>query len=118
MLEQTELVRAVARRLTPELDPALDARVEHLLATGGKESPPTRFEPASIGIVSLLVSVTGIAWQIYRDLKDDREKAREAAAQEAISRRIRAATDLPAGVTPAQRNRVIDAVLEELNRPE
>jgi predicted alpha/beta-hydrolase family hydrolase len=116
MPEHAELARAAARRLAPELDPGLEMRVERVLATGGgAASPPTRFEAVSIAIAALVVSVAQFAWQIYRDLKEDREKARDAAAREAIARRIRLEVELPAGVTPAQRDRVIDAVLQELD---
>lgn len=113
-----ELARAAARRLDAEHDSTLGAEVERALATPGEAAPPARFEAVSIAIASLLVSIAGLAWEIYRDLKEDRGKAREAAARAAIARRIRSATELPPGVTPEQRDRLIDAVLDELNRSE
>jgi hypothetical protein len=72
----------------------------------------------SLAIAALVVSVSQFAWQIYRDLKADREKAREAAAREALARRIRLEVELPEGVAPAQRDRVIAVVLQELNGQE
>jgi hypothetical protein len=117
-LDHVELARAAARRLAPELDPGLEMRVERVLSTAVADSPPARFEAVTLAVAALVVSVSQFAWQIYRDLKEDREKARDAAAREAIARRIRMEIELPAGVTPAQRDRVIGAVLEELDRQE
>lgn len=111
--EHAELARAAARRLAPELDPELEMRVERAL-TGGTGSPPTRFEAVGIAIAALVVSVAQFAWQLYRDLKEDRAKARNAAAREAIARRIRMQVELPVGATSVQRDRVIGAVLQEL----
>jgi len=116
--EHADLARAAARTLAPEMDSALEMQVERVLATGDSEFPPQRFEAVALAVAALVVSVSQFAWQIYRDLKQDREKAREAAAREAITRRIRMRVELPAGVTPAQRDRVIGAVLDEVDRRE
>jgi hypothetical protein len=108
--EAVELARAVARRLAPELGRDLEGRVEQVLAASGDS--PQRFEAVSIAIASLIVSVAGLGWQIYRDLKQDREN-RDARA--AAARRLRVQVELPPDVTPAQRDRVIEAVLDELD---
>ena len=116
--EHAELARAAARRLAPELDPGLEMQVERVLAIDDRGSPPAHFEAVGIDIASLVVSVAALAWPIYRDLKADRERARKPAAREAVARNIRLRVELPAGVTPAQRDRVIETVLQELDRRE
>ncbi len=71
-----DIARRAARPLAQEIDPALPAVVEGRLrggGGGGGAEPPLRFlEPATtIALAGLLVSLAGLAWTIYRDLKKD-----------------------------------------------
>jgi hypothetical protein len=117
----TDPVAAVARRAAArlvDLDPNLPAWTERALA-GGDESAPTRsFDAATtIALASLLVSIVQTAWTLWRDVKEDRETAaREAAerAREVVARRLRLAFPEGGGVWAAERDRMIAAVIEEL----
>ncbi|MBB4635977.1 CHAT domain-containing protein [Longimicrobium terrae] len=107
--EYTELARAAGQRLALELDPELEMRVERLLAPNRYESSPVRFDAAGI-VAALVVAVAQVAWQIYHATAI-REKTHES-----MARQIRIQVDLPATVTPAERDLVIEAVLAELKR--
>lgn len=113
MLDHVELARAAGRRLALELDPELEVAMERLLAPARYGSSPARFDAVGIAIAGLVVSVAQLAWQIYRDVTTDREKTRESLALQ-----IRMRVEVPAVVTPEERDLVIDAVLAELERSE
>lgn len=105
------IARRVALRLAAEMDPALPGAVERRLA-GDEAGPPARYlDPATlIALGGLLVSVSQFAWTIYRDLK----KETESPSGQVLDRRIRVSVELPAGVTAAQRDRLIGVVVEEV----
>lgn len=76
--------RSAARRLAAEHGPGLEAEVETALyARGANRRPEQYFDPISLG--PLLVSLTTLAWTVYKDLhnktpKPARESGRTAAA--------------------------------------
>lgn len=117
------IARRCALRLA-DLDPNLPALTERALAGGAAPGVPTRYEPATaIALASLLVSVVGTGWRIYRDLKEDRdEKDRPATPtsalvvppQELLARRVRQQTQLPRGVRETERDRIIEVVVAEI----
>jgi hypothetical protein len=108
-----EIIRSAAQRLAI-LDPSLPANVEARLQQGAKTEPPAQYEPASIAIASLLVSVASLAWTIYSDLKN----AAKSPAADSLERRVRVETEklTPLGITDEQRNIMIKTVLEETTR--
>jgi len=128
-----DLARAAARCST-ELNPALPAQVEaRLQARGGKTArlrrdqlqaggtetaPPSRYlEPTlAVALASLLVNIAALAWKIYEDLRSNAKAADATPAPEVLARRLRLEIELPQGVSEAQRDRLIDAVLEELQQ--
>ncbi|HEY0014845.1 MAG TPA: hypothetical protein VGC13_00950 [Longimicrobium sp.] len=113
MLDHVELARAAGRRLALELDPGLEVAVERLLVPARYESSPARFDAVGIAIAGLVVSIAQFVWHIYRDSTANREKTRES-----IVLQIRVQVDVPAVLTPEERDLVIDAVLEEMERSE
>ncbi len=110
-----DIARRAARPLAQEIDPALPAVVEGRLrggGGGGGAEPPLRFlEPATtIALAGLLVSLAGLAWTIYRDLKKDAA----APSPDVLARRLRLDTNLPEAVTTERRARVIAVIVEEV----
>jgi hypothetical protein len=101
--------RAAARKLAGQLGPQLEIDVEAALNAPGWEQPPTRyFDPVALG--SLIVSISALAWQIYRDLKKDRRKptARVLARATRVERRKKN------GNVSAVEQEIIEIVAEEL----
>lgn len=121
------LARRAAARLAGELDPALPALTERAIAGEGGETRMRSYDPTlALGLAGFLLSVAQFAWTIYRDLKEDRKDAEENVAEQAqernkldalLAREIRLGIDLPPGVTPDQRDRVIEVVVEEMLSP-
>lgn len=94
--EFLSIVRAAARDLAPDLDPALPQYVETVLARRGEMRSSEAFmEPATgIALASLIVSVATLAWTVWRDLRQDArerkvELGRGEHTQEVIRRRVR-----------------------------
>lgn len=114
--------RNAAARLAGELgDPGLPALTERVLATGDDEAPARSYDAGvAIALAALVVSVSQLAWQIYRDLRADREKTAAATDRAAtpvrqlLVRRLRLRAAEPSGLAAARRERVIEVVVEEL----
>lgn len=102
--------RAAARRLAVELDPSLKAGVETALQIHGKNGRPERYGVDPIALGSLIVSAAALAWTIYTDLRDQTPKP----TRKAISRRVRLELAIDDPVTSAQRDRIIEVVVEEI----
>lgn len=101
--------RAAARRLAGELDPGLRTQVEAALqARDGDARPQQYFDPVAVG--SLIVAVAGLAWTVYRDL---REKTPKPAAT-VIARQVELELPADGPIPAAQRARVIEVVVEEI----
>jgi hypothetical protein len=60
-------------------------------------------------LASLIVSVAGLAWTIYTDLKRQTPRPEP----EVIKRRIRVEVELPEHISAADRDRVITAVVAQ-----
>ncbi len=86
--------------------------MEGQLRSGGRGEPPLQFlEPATtIALASLLVSLAGLAWTIYRDLKKDAA----APSPDVLARRLRLDAELPQAVTAERRARLIAVIVEEV----
>ncbi|SRR5216684_9341765 len=110
-----EILRSTAQRLT-SLDALLPAQVEAQiqLQEAGKAAPPSQYEPVSIALAGLLVSVATLAWTIYVDLR----KSHKFPDPNFVERRVRVETErlIPAGVTDQQRDLLIKTVVEETVR--
>ncbi len=117
------LARRAATRLAGELDPRLPALTERAIAGEDGEIRTRAYDPTlALGLAGFLLSVAQFAWTIYRDLKKDRKDEEEKAAERGklgplLARKIRLGVDLPSGVTPEQRDRVIEVVVEEILAP-
>ncbi|MFP5289021.1 MAG: hypothetical protein ACLGI9_25005 [Thermoanaerobaculia bacterium] len=114
-----DAARRAAARLAPDLGSDLPAFTERALA--GQESiPPRRSYDAgvSLAVAALLVSLAQFGWQIYRDLKEDREKREEADRRQTLQvliRRMRLSLDAPPqGLSAQQRDRLLEVVAEEI----
>ena len=113
-----EAARRAAARLAPDLGSDLPAYTERALA--GQESTVRRrsFDAGvSLAVAALLVSLAQFGWQIYRDLKEDREKREEADRRQMVPvlvRRMRLSLDAPQGLSVQQRDRLLEVVAEEI----
>lgn len=119
------LARRAAVRLAGEVDPNLPALTERAIAEGGAVGGMRSFEPVSgLALAAFLLRVAQFGWTIYRGLKKDRERAAEKAAETRakggsglgplLARRIRLGVELPAGVSPERRDRIVEVVVEEI----
>ncbi|TVR84695.1 MAG: hypothetical protein EA405_01020 [Rhodospirillales bacterium] len=112
--EYAETARSAAARLAPQVGADLPAHVEAALHGAPRE--PTQMEPTAallIALGGLIVSATGLAWQIYRDLKKDVAPP----VPQVLERQLRLQIGVPPEVSPEQRDRVIQVVVAEvLNR--
>jgi hypothetical protein len=109
------------------VDPGLPALTERAIAGGGAAEGMRSYDPTlAIALGGFLLSVAQLGWTIHRDLKADREKAAEKADRDRLSdraglgallaRRIRLGMQMPAGVTPERRDRIVEVVVEEILR--
>ncbi|ABW13034.1 hypothetical protein Franean1_3636 [Parafrankia sp. EAN1pec] len=101
--------RATARRLADELDPGLRTQVEDALQAGAGDTRPQQYsDPAALG--SLIVSAAGLAWTIYKDLREKAPKPTPKVIVTTLDLELPATDAVP----PAQRARVIEVVVEEI----
>jgi hypothetical protein len=111
----SEILRSAAQRLT-SLDASLPARVEAQiqLKEAGQTTPPSQYEPVSIALAGLLVSVATLAWTIYADLR----KSHRSPDPGFVERRVRVETEklIPLGITDQNRDLLIKTVVEETVR--
>jgi hypothetical protein len=104
-----DLARGAAQRLV-ELDRNLPAFVEAQIHSG---QPPQRFDPATataIALATLVLNVAKFAWDIYR------ERQKDAAARETLTRELRLKVTAEGSISAEQRDRVIAVVVEELTK--
>jgi hypothetical protein len=99
--------RAAARRLATEIDPDIKTTVETALRDHATDE---RYGADPVAVGSLVVSAASLAWTIYRDLRDKTPKP----ARKTVEQRVR--IELPATdqVPAAQRDRIIEVVVEEV----
>lgn len=113
-----DAARRAAARLAPDFGPDLPVFTERALAGQESIAPRRSYEAgASLAIASILVSLAQFGWQIYRDLKEDREKKEEADRRQMIQvlvRRMRLSLDAPQGLSVQQRDRLLEVVAEEI----
>lgn len=103
--------RAAAKRLAGEFGEQLPIDVEAALQASGTSQRPERYlDPISLG--GLIVSIATLAWTVYKDLKKTTPKP----SQDVIARTIRVRLRDDTELEPAQRDRIIDVVIEETLR--
>jgi hypothetical protein len=118
------VARRASVRLAGSLDPNLPALTERALAEDGAPRGATRstYDPATaVALAALLLNVAKFGWDIYRDLRSEREKAQEKTEKEdprqirqVLVRRIRLKAGEPRGLSAAQRDLIVEAVAEEI----
>jgi hypothetical protein len=118
-INAAQTARRAAARLAADINPGLPEQVERALAEDPLERSPERVvDPISLG--ALIVSIASFGWTVYRDLKRDREAARDdqaARAKRLATRLQEKGTDairVPEGIASEQRSRIIDVVAEEI----
>lgn len=105
------IARNAAARLAQDADlPLLVPEVERQLQVGDGHAAADRYEPIAISLAALIVSVAGLAWTIYTDLKKQTRRP----DPEVMERRIRVEIEHPAKVSAADRDRVITTVIEQM----
>jgi hypothetical protein len=101
--------RAAAGRLSGEFGPRLPVDVEAALHAPEAQGAPDQYFVDPISLGALLVSVAGLAWKIYQDIK---AKSAKEPAHDVVERRVR--VEIDAGtLTPEQRDRIIEVVVSE-----
>lgn len=106
-----DIAQATARQLTTDYGLALPAQVEAALHARGSSHPPTRYgDPVSIA--SLVVSIATLAWTVYSDLR----KRTPTPSQEVMARTVRVRIEDGENLSLAERDRIIDIVVEETAR--
>ncbi|MEE8585431.1 MAG: hypothetical protein V3T83_11315 [Acidobacteriota bacterium] len=113
MIKETdEISRRVAKKLAGEIDPLLPQLTEAVLGgESGAGGRPGSFDAGlSIAAASFLVSMVGVAWPIYKDILNRKQKP----SRQAVSRRVRVRIQDSADIKPAQRDRMIEVVVEEI----
>lgn len=100
--------RAAARRLAGELDPGLRTQVEEALAARDDGVRPEQFfDLVTLG--TLIVAAADLAWTVYNDQRGKRRRS----DPKIIVRHVELALPPSDTVSPAQRARVIEVVVEE-----
>ena len=105
--------RRAAERLA-DLDPSLPIDVERQLAGARFRSLETFDLGAGVALAGVLLPAMQLAWQVWRDLKGDRDKDGERRRRETLLRRLRLEIRQLDDLTPAQRDRVLDVVADEV----
>jgi hypothetical protein len=104
------IARRAAQRLARNADlPPLVPEVERQLQAGEADQPAERYEPVTVSLAALVVSIASLAWTIYTDLRKQTPRP----DPEALKRRIRVEVDLPEQVSAADRDRVLAVIVEE-----
>lgn len=99
--------RAAALRLAPEFGARLPADVEVSLHTPAGEPGAQYVDP--IALAALIVSASQLAWQIYADIRSRNAKP----SPEVVARSVRVQLVDTTEIEPADRDRVIDVVVNE-----
>lgn len=105
--------RTAAQRLAPEFGDRLPIDVERKLHESVGVAPPDQYvDPVSVA--SLVVSIAGLAWTIYKDLR--RQTASPPARVVARCVRVETPAAVDGAVTITQQDHLIDVVVEETIR--
>lgn len=103
------VARAAARRLAKHHGSGLAVHVEAALRERGSNGRPEQYvEP--IALAALIVAAADLAWSVYADLRKKSEKP----APEVISWQLRVELDQPRTIQPAERDHVIQIVVDEI----
>jgi hypothetical protein len=115
------IARRAAARLAGRLDPKLPALTERALAGEGETAVRSYDAGVSLALAGLLLSAVQFGWQIYRDLKEDREKKAKEQKEEppqplqaVLVQRLRVRLPEPRGLAAEQRDHLIEVVAEEI----
>lgn len=100
--------RAAAQRLAAHYGPGLPADLEAALHARGATQRPERYVDP-ISLAGLIVSITTLAWTVYNDLRAKTSAPSPAVVARTIRVRLNDTSELDA----AQRDRIIDIVVEE-----
>ena len=104
-----EISRRAAARLAPEIDPKLPQMTERVLSVG--DSGVEQYElGTAIAVASLLVSMVGVAWQVYQDLK----KKTQRPSRDVFVRRMRVQTRERTELDGSKRDRMVEVVVDEV----
>lgn len=104
------IARSAAQRLARDGDlPALVPEVERQLQLGDADQPAERYEPITISLAALVVSIASLAWTVYTDLKKQTPRP----DPEVLKRRLRIEAELPEQISTADRDRVLTVIVEE-----
>ncbi|MFJ7325322.1 hypothetical protein ACIQVN_03595 [Streptomyces cyaneofuscatus] len=110
--------RAAAQRLTAPAYANLAHEVEVALHNRGADRRPVQYTDP-MALAGLIVSIATLAWTVYNDIRS-RNSAAPAPAPDIVARRVRLEldqADAPAPpLAPADRDRIIDATVEETLR--
>jgi hypothetical protein len=101
--------RAAAERLAPDFGPELVPDVEAALSVQGSARSEQYLDPVSLG--SLIVSIVGLAWTIYTDL---RKKSADPAPE--VTRVIRIELIERGEEDLVKRDKITEAVVAEVIR--
>ncbi|MGH3693746.1 MAG: hypothetical protein ACRDRX_07100 [Pseudonocardiaceae bacterium] len=100
--------RAVAQRLAAQYGPGLATDVEAALHARGSTQQPAQYVDL-ISLGSLIVSIATLAWTVYTDLQKQTPRPSPAV----VARTIRVRLSGNGELDPAQRDRIIDIVVDE-----
>jgi hypothetical protein len=104
------IARSTAQRLARDGDlPALVPEVERQLQLDTAGQAAERYEPITISLAALVVSIASLAWTVYTDLR----KQTPCPDPEVLKRRLRIQLELPEQVSTADRDRVLAVIVEE-----
>ena len=114
MKSADDIARRAAQKLALSIDPSLPALTERILSVeeeSGRDDGKDRYDMGTaIALASLLVSIAGLAWTIYRDLHRDGKKP----GRDIIERRLRVETGEPDGIPASTRDLMIEVVVTEV----
>ena len=100
--------RAAAERLSADLGPGLPAEVEAALHAQRAPGIDQYFDPVSLG--SLIVSVVGLAWTIYQDLR----KRKSPDPEDGVTRAVRAELSERGHDNPATQAKITKVIVVEV----
>jgi len=111
-----DIARRAAARLADDFGPALPASVESSLSPASRKRGFHLDPGVAISVAGLLLSTLQFAWQVYRDLAQQRQHAPIDPARERqeLATRLREELGLPAQLTPEQRDKIASILAEEV----
>ena len=117
-----EAARSAAAILAPDLGQNLPVEVEIALAARDGERGPDRFVVDLIALGALIVAIATLAWDVYKDQRDRRERKPELSAAvqepdaEAIARGVRNKLREQDAILPPGTERITQVVVTEIIR--